>query len=416
MSLRMGALFLPLLLVAFAIVSDRAAAQGCPPGTRPATESDFPNMPQALRTVGTCWNPSDQNVGQAVGEAMAFLQQHTSGNPNVSCLNAEFAQRLARLMKETPGGVPKITGQEGAYRRPEAQIAAQRSGASQVGPCASYHQYGLAVDFNSSNTQTQRWLRENASRFGLSPVTNANPTTGCTPRGFCDYGHIQISGQLPPREQCGLCANTQGYNYPPSPPSGGAPLGFGNQFRSAFGMQPTLPPQPTLPTQPYTQQQPLLNAFNQTPQSQVQPSGVSGQITTTNTNTNTNQNTNTSSSSATSVADQLLQLAFGTSSAPGSGTNATSVPIVITGANSGSIASTQQTGMTNPELQNTGSLQPVGQQTFVSNDLRTQQPIATQTYNSRLQETLGTLRTALTLLLQYLKPFGGFQRQVIMYE
>ncbi len=203
--------------------------------------------------------------------------------------------------------------------------------------------------------------------------------------------------------------NTQGCvtgaTYTPGPTSPAPTSGVADYFRQSFGMQPTLAPQPTLPPQPYTQQQPLLNSFSQTAQPQIQPSGVSGQITTT--NTNTNQNTNTSSSSATSVADQLLQLAFGTSSAPGSGTNATSVPIVITSANSGSIASTQQTGVTNPQLQNTGSLQPVGQQTFVSNDLRTQQPIAAQTYNSRLQETLGTLKTALTMLLKYLTPFGA---------
>ena len=44
------------------------------PGARPATKEDLPNMPEAIRQIGRCWNPSDPNVGSTAGEAKQYLK------------------------------------------------------------------------------------------------------------------------------------------------------------------------------------------------------------------------------------------------------------------------------------------------------------------------------------------------------
>src|SRR3989344_4575263 len=193
------------LAVSFPLYSHAA---DCPPGTAPASAQDVPVMKQAGilgAFVGMCWDKSDASVGQAAGEAKIFLQQHATKNSNISCLNSTFAERLKNLMQAAPGGPPTIRD---GYRSPQAQANLPR-GSTRVGPCGSYHQYGMAADFNASE-QTLRWMRVNAAQFGLSPVTNANPVTGCTARGFCDGGHIQIAGPKPPRNQCGMCATETG--------------------------------------------------------------------------------------------------------------------------------------------------------------------------------------------------------------
>jgi hypothetical protein len=107
-------------------------------------------------------------------------------------------------MQAVPGGIPTITD---AYRGKAAQAQAQASGASQVGPCGSYHQYGLAADFNTTNATTLRWMRLNAPQYGLAP-TGVDPVTGCGTSGFCDPGHIQMAGPLPSADQCGICNST----------------------------------------------------------------------------------------------------------------------------------------------------------------------------------------------------------------
>jgi len=206
--------FLFLLLSFWMLPGVSASAQSnisapCPNmGERQASAADIPLMraagyPPELLNVGQCWNPSSPYVGQEAGEVKLFLQKNATKNANISCLNPEFAKRLEDLMESAPTGIPKVTD---GYRSPAAQ-ANLPAGSTKVGPCGSYHQYGMAADFNLADKKTLDWMRINASRFGLSPVTNANPVTGCTARGFCDSGHIQIAGPLPSRDQCGTCAS-----------------------------------------------------------------------------------------------------------------------------------------------------------------------------------------------------------------
>lgn len=142
---------------------------------------------------------------------------------------------------------------------------------------------------------------------------------------------------------------------------------------------------------------------------------------TTQTQTQTSSNTNTNTSSSTNVdltiAERLRQLMDGTPT-PTPGSSATTVPIIITGASAGTIASS---GGNQPEQQSTtstGSLQPVGQQTFTSQDLRwePQQPTASSfdgsTY-SRLVQLYTSLRDTLAKILEYLRPFGGGRAPVV---
>jgi hypothetical protein len=196
-----------LLTVLVAItLSERAAAQvDCPSGTVAITTATRAAATAAgLPTSVACWIPSDPNAGEAAGQAKEYLQQHATSNANISCFNSQFAEDLEKLMQAVPGGPPTITD---GYRSPQAQSNLS-SQATQVGACGSYHQYGMAADFNNANSQTLLWLRENAPQYGLTPIPSLNLQTGCSRvSSFCDPGHIQIQGPLPPRNQCGICSS-----------------------------------------------------------------------------------------------------------------------------------------------------------------------------------------------------------------
>ncbi|MFZ2886682.1 MAG: hypothetical protein WA021_02565 [Minisyncoccia bacterium] len=128
-----------------------------------------------------------------------------------------------------------------------------------------------------------------------------------------------------------------------------------------------------------------------------------------------NQNTNSSTSSATTVSNLLQQLAFGTTTATASNNLATSVPLVITGAQAGTLAyvSGQQPQQSTSSLGAIGGIAATGQNTFTSNDLRwqPQQPLLPggERY-SRLVTLYSQLRDVLTRMINYLQPFSGARR------
>lgn len=196
------------------------AAEACPAGTLQILSTTRDAATAAgIPLSATCWNPDDKITGLEAGEAKQFLQQHATKSANVSCLNAEFAQRLAKLMKEVPGGVPTITS---GYRGQAEQEKARASGASQVGWCSGYHNYGLAADFNSTDKATLLWMRQNALRFGLTRIPTLSIETGCSiipGSSFCDPAHIQIASLLPSRDQCGICSSEGGNGILPDVPT-----------------------------------------------------------------------------------------------------------------------------------------------------------------------------------------------------
>ena len=365
----------------------QASAETCRTGEEPITPQTRPLA--ALNGVPAnvnCWRPKDPTTGQAVGEARQFLQQHATKKVNVGCFNPEFAERLQNLLQAVPGGsIPTVTD---GYRSPEEQARLPK-GSTTVGPCGSYHQYGLAADFNETDEKTLQWMRVNASRFGLSPVTNANPVTGCTRSShpFCDSGHIQMQGALPPRNQCGQCSGGTGYgSLEAAPGGGGSPISsFTNAIRQWLNPQPE-----QLQQQPVSQQ-----PLSQSPLDSFQTASSSN--TTINNNVNVNENTN-------SVADTLEELAFGSGTATSTAATS-SVPLVVSGSDAVGISSNQnQPG--NQQTSDSGISSP-SQQTFISGDLSWQDGSNAGPPLTGWSAMLATIKATLNRILQLLQPFGG---------
>jgi len=367
-------------------IANAAEETTSPKGVRAATKDDLEWMQASgvvNPTVGMSINPDDPNIGKTAGEVKVWLTQHTKlDKTRIYCLNSQFAQNLKSLMESAPGGPPQITG---AYRTPQEQNALP-SGSTQVAACGSYHNYGLAVDFNNSSGAVTRWLRENAASKGLAPVTNANPTTGCTARGFCDSGHIQMAGAKPPLNQCGQCS-PQGASVAPGTSTASPSGSFVNSIRQALGLQQQPAPPPP-PSQPLQQQQSPLGAFEEAKPIQLATTSLMG-------------------TTISSVADRLEELAFGSAA---TGTKAAiSVPLIIDGRDVASITSTQQHGAI-PDTQGTGG--SVSQNTFVSSDLGSQAPYGGVQSQSAKLRILADLKTALLAMLQFLKPFRGAQEKI----
>lgn len=418
MLLRANALMLTLLFGALVFSPNQSFAADCPLGeVLITTAADRAAATAAgIPTTSICWRPNSQFAGREAGEAKQILDAMWCGGRAARCgpytssieqLDPRFAVCAARFLQEVRQRDPTICIAS-AHRSAEHQEYLCRSGCGRVaGPCApagqSRHQSGRAVDIQKPNYNTlPAWVHHMARQGGniSFPVNN-------------DDGHME-----PANLNSSDCASA-GYVAPGN--GGGLIASNDSYFRSGlqslgYNSQPPLPPQPILPPQPLAQQQPLLNAFQ--PTTQLIPStntqtGVSGQI-----STNTNQNTGTSS--AISVADRLLELAFGTSTTPTTSTgNATSVPLVIIGASIGSVAIINNENPTSTQFSTTGGLAVVGQQTFVSNDLRwqPQQPpqYGTDTY-SRLVQLYTNLKEVLVKMLEYLRPFGGGRMEQTVRE
>lgn len=444
-----------LFLIGFSLHATLSLAQACPAGTVPIGAGDRTNATAAgIPTSASCWNPSDSTVGTTAGAAKEFIKQHATSDANISCLNAQFAEKLAALMKAAPGGPPVVTA---GYRGTGAQAQALASGASQVGPCGSFHQYGLAADFNNSNSQVTRWLRTNAPQYGLSAIPTLDINTGCSTRSsFCDPAHIQMGGSLPSRDQCGICATDNGGNG--ALPASGSPTTqssptsaltnalcsltnscqqqqqqtqcganavlYNGTCYPIQGQPATTQPQQTSPTQT-TQPQTTNSPTTATPTTNP----VSNQL-----NTNTNTNTNSLPITGTSTSDLLNYYAnYGAIS---TSTHATNTPITLNSNTSDistllvsntpdvTYAYATNNGQ-NPDGSGTGigttdtsgnvivSIQPTttAGQTFTSGDLNNSPETSGSTYSPAsttfTQQLLENLKQILIQILNFLQPFGG---------
>src|SRR3989344_2041471 len=376
------------LLGIFFFVPQSFAAE-CPEGARPATDDDAAVLNGRIEK-GACYNPSDAVIGQAAESAKEWLAQHATRGSNISCLDAEFAQKVKRFMESVPGGPPTIIS---AYRRPEAQIALVRSGASKAGPCESYHNYGLAVDFN--NTSQISWMRANAWVHGINII------------GAWDPNHFQDArGRF---GQCGQCSNYQGdgmLSEPPSTPS----RTLSDQIRQALGQQPPPPPppmqpEPRRPPHPPPPERPTVPTQSPSSSASTQITPLSDLI---NVNTNTDTNTNTNSaSSSTSTIDLINEFLDPISDSIDIGT------IVDIDLNPDTSDATSLGAKRSASVSASGTLAIYRTlnvpQTFTSNDLANN-PVSgyiggDNTFALRI---LDTMKKALLLALEYLKPFGGY--------
>ncbi|MBI5457767.1 hypothetical protein HY971_03515 [Candidatus Kaiserbacteria bacterium] len=385
-----------LLLAFFVPLSASAVDCSSIPGTRPATAADAAVINGRVEK-GACYNPDDDIIGQAAESAKEWLRQHASKGSIISCLDAEFAQKLKKFMEAVPGGPPTIIS---AYRPPEAQVALVKSGASKAGPCQSYHNYGLAVDFN--NTSRISWMRANSQGYGINII------------GAWDPNHFQDArGRF---GQCGKCSNYKGDGTLAEPPGGSG--GLSGQIRQALGMQqqPPMPPQPTLPSQPTppTPTQPTISGqINTTTQTYVSPDmskipSVSDII---NANAATNTNKNTKDTSTATSAFDLIDAFLESDPVSGSIDIGKAVAIDLNPDTNDAISligrrpTSTLSGATST-LTNSQSLSVP--QTFTSGDLANNFiPTFVGGQNTFALQILNSMKKTLLLALSYLRPFGG---------
>lgn len=117
------------------------------------------------------------------GNALAFLQERAPGKAmsHLTGLKTDFQERLAAMMQDAPGNVTLFSG----YRSPERQrqlwdAALKKYGSPEAArkwvapPGRSMHNSGMAADlgfeggsFRSMPPDVQKWVHENAGRYGL---------------------------------------------------------------------------------------------------------------------------------------------------------------------------------------------------------------------------------------------------------
>lgn len=365
-----------------------------------------------------CWIPGQPYVGQDVGEAKQFLKSlprksvndsrcaPPESDKNIDDLNPTFAVCAAQFFKayiERHGQVV-ITS---AFRSDAPGSAMNGSGKS-ANQCAggvpgSNHTRGVAMDVKPVDERMYPTLWKFASdnpQFGVCFPFQNNPIPGY-PNG--DRPHMILAGiggsegaRCAAQGVTQKCSGSPVLNITNTPVQPASPTkSFADTVRQAFGL-PTQQmqvstSQPAIPSQPASASQNPLSAFNEP---QAAP-GVSSQI-------NTSVNTNFTSST---IATQLEELAFGPK--PATSTTATSVPLVVSGANAAVL-----TGSQNPTVASTNSVSGVSnpvQQTFTSGDLSWQgssDELVSSNPVSGMTAILITLKSALTRLMQYLVPFG----------
>lgn len=323
--------------------------------------------------------PIDQKfINNEVCSAYQFLiERYTIGERSAACikskaegitgLNPDFAVRLAKLLKDAPVYI----GINSALRPRACQGSTNPE---------SNHVYGCAVDLGYSQSSCDsaacQWILRNAPQEPYKIHIRMKYSR--------EWNHVEPLD----RESC-----RAGKAGDPSIPSPAPSAAFSQAVRQAFGL-PTQQnqvsvDQPAFPSQPVSSSQSPISAFNEP---QVAP-GVSKQI---NTSVNTSGNSST-------VADRLEELAFGPR--PATSTTATSVPLVVSGANAAVL-----TGSQNPTTASTNSITGISnpvQQTFTSGDLSWQGESVSSSPVSGMTAILITLKSALMRLLQYLTPFGA---------
>lgn len=386
-----------LVVFLFALSASIASAQK----SRPAAEV----IKEGAKNGGCDYDPYQklQQLG-VIGAGAQVVPRTVNGQPQEG-IDIALACRVSKMF-EHAGRCAKITS---AYRSPQKQQSLCGSGRTGCAPPGtSCHQYGLAVDISGPCLQK---LRQIAPQFQLIQ----NPIPG-DPYHFQCAEHRGAS-----RRSCtGPCnggiaitpdpnALANAGNYSPS-------SSLANMFRQALGLnqQPQQPPPP--PIQPQTvpqQQQPTQyfppqgsnlgtatgsGAKEQSPVSALSPDsqkylGING-----------------SSQPPTSIADQLLELAYGTSSPSQPQNTGTTVPLILNPNDSGSLrAQPTTTAYIDPVSNNipVGSLQP--SQTFTSSDLAFAPELQHNTFGAEptgVYAVLEAVKQTLLRALQILRPMG----------
>lgn len=439
---------LALLLVFFAGMTASVYAA---PGTNcaPPTAQE---KAAGLGASGMVCDSDRKAVGNS-GSAKQYLETKLTGaakergSVSVTRMNPTYACRLAEFLKAADAAGQNIMIFSG-WRSGAAQANAvrkSRPGYACTSGASCPHPSGRAADltFNGVTPKTVAscktntacvWAHENADRFKLTfplmpgrakitepwhiePVERSSVSSNETCEGITGPG-------TPTKDPFGD-RETDG---PPSAP-------ITSNLRELIQPQPTPPQQPTLPQQPLPQQQPLAQAFQPTPQASASPAsgGQPGAPVGTPTSVGSSGSGSTAIGSIAdiaktdggtafdaameeqkpSIADQLLSLAYGTSSIGTATEIATTVPIIVSGKDAAALKGKTAASSSTTTLTQKGGLSPttIPSQTFISKDLTYPQGSASADQGEIGSETwmlsvLEAMRNVLVQLLDMLKPFG----------
>ncbi len=345
-------------------------AGSLPSGCRCATDRDIAAGLPAGKPV--CSADVQATNADASGEAKQYLKSLIQGGrcgpyqTSVEQLNPQFAICAARFLKDATAREPRLRIVS-AFRSAQHQAYLCGGGCGQVnGPCAaagqSKHQQGIALDLTTGTYILPASLKQMARGYGLHfPVRN-------------DSGHMEpVPG-----------ANCADPNFRPTDTTtSNMPLGLDNTLRNALQANSFSNTQPLPLTTPVNQaqQQSLNSAFF--------PVGApSGSLNFVNTG------------NGSSVADTLQNLVTGTSTTPTSSTSG-GVPVTI---NTSDVAYLTPPSIPPHTSQQYAPTPGIGSpQTFTSPDLAL--PPLSQNPNT-IQATLNEMRSQLTSVLAYLRPFG----------
>ncbi|OGG57678.1 hypothetical protein A2765_06080 [Candidatus Kaiserbacteria bacterium RIFCSPHIGHO2_01_FULL_56_24] len=336
------------------------------------------------------------------GSAIAFIKTRSQNQASIDKLTPQFACDLAALLKAAPPGLGVKVG----WYPVTASVATMGVSYCQHFECiegSNSHPRGLAADLLFGGTKGNggagasgwcrqnalcTWAHQNAGSFGL--MFRLMPESGCQ-AGYFEPWHIELKG----------VSGCQGSDtFGSGTTQIAAPFGIGDAFRAALGQQSAQPspaPQPALPVRPVTQTQSPISAFD----GNVPADSGGGDVTGASSQLNEN---GSGAMPGGNAADQLEQLAFGTPTSTNS-THATSVPLVVSGANATGIIGSQTVQQ---QSISTGNVSP-SQQTFVSGDLSWQPEATFQPPLSGIPAILETMKQILLRMLPYLTPFGTYQ-------
>ncbi|OGG57679.1 hypothetical protein A2765_06085 [Candidatus Kaiserbacteria bacterium RIFCSPHIGHO2_01_FULL_56_24] len=403
------------VFISLAMLPQTAAATCERPGSVPIT-SETRAAAKAAGVPDFCdqWTPNQPYVGQEVGEAKVYLKNvlctpdgdnYGGYGPDgtIENLNPGFAQCAAKFLKDMSGrlpgairlrsgGVNPVCVKEGSRTVDKQNAYVNRGALACKLGARCEHPQGIAIDVNTTSQQNYSFLHTAACAYGLVfylgfddeyhfvPAANR---VGKRDRVRCPAESAQINCADPNFHPQNLIPS-----YAPSPTAA-----FTQSIRQALGLST---PQPTA-SQPAILSQPLSTA--QSPIAAFQPApagtnGVSSQLGT----------SDVALAASSSVADQLEQLAFGTSSNPSS-ENATSVPLIVSGANAAQLNGNQeQTAVSTSSYIGVSS---PSQTTFISGDLNWQTDSPPSQPLTGLEAVLVNLKGILLSILQHLVPFGG---------
>lgn len=404
-------LFVPFILLQILLASSAlmtiprtAASAEC---LRPGEVLITPENRAAATAGGTpenypCWIPGQPYLGQDAGQAKQYLRQilcKSNGDSfggagpdgTIQNLNPQFAVCAAQFLKfanETLG-VPTCIKEGFRTVQKQNEYVARGAFACRYGAQCE-HPRGIAIDVNTGSRAGYARLHENACQFGVDFYLRFDDQYH-----FVPLSHSIQRGKSSCKQQIQTNCLTPGFT-PKDMGFGTVPTQspvsrFTESIRQALGLSTQQPAstQPAVPSQPVSSSQSPIQAFEPQP-----TTGVSSQIGTSGGTTN-----------ATSAADLLEELAFGTGAATSS-SFATSVPLVVSGADAAGITSSQNQNNVQQNLP--PGVSGISQQTFISGDLSWQKDgVASTPPLTGMQAILATMKMTLMRILQYLVPFGA---------